>query len=203
MPPGVYVRKLRPLRTEKPCGRCEITKPLAEFYPASGHRDGRHTVCKECIKADRKRRYAADPERYNKWNRAYYATHKELYLDHSRKLRRDVLAAYGGRCACCGEATPEFLGIDHVNNDGESHRRELAGYGRSIYRWLKMNGFPQDGRFQLLCHNCNISKGCYGGCPHNGPVPGIRQKTRPFTSPPTCGPEGRSASIWSGLVRAS
>jgi radical SAM protein with 4Fe4S-binding SPASM domain len=67
-----------------------------------------------------------------------------------------------------------------VNNDGEAHRRELKGYGRSINRWLKLQGFPHDGRFQLLCHNCNIAKGCYGGCPHQGTVPGRRQGTKPW-----------------------
>src|SRR6266567_4357200 len=36
------------------------------------------------------------------------------------KLRREVLAAYGGKCVCCGESHPEFLAIDHVNNDGAS-----------------------------------------------------------------------------------
>lgn len=60
----------------------------------------------------------------------------------------------------------EFLGIDHVNNDGEAHRREMAGYGRAIYQWLRHHDYPQDGRFQVLCHNCNIAKGLYGACPH-------------------------------------
>lgn len=46
-----------------------------------------------------------------------------------RRLRAEVIAAYGGRCACCGEATPEFLSIDHVNNDGAQHRREINGGG--------------------------------------------------------------------------
>lgn len=107
--------------------------------------------------------------------RAYYQQNREKWLGQARKLRTRVLDAYGNECKCCGERTPEFLGIDHVYNDGEAHRRELKGYGRSIYRWLAMNGFPQDG-FQLLCHNCNMSKGLYGGCPHNGPVPYKRQK---------------------------
>jgi hypothetical protein len=134
---------------------------------------------------------------------AYYAKNKAAYLEKSRKLRQEVLSAYGGKCACCGESTPEFLGIDHVNNDGESHRRELKGYGRSINRWLKMNGFPHDGRFQLLCHNCNMAKGCYGGCPHQGTPPGIRQKTRPFTSPQSSDPADKWASKSSELAQAS
>ena len=98
--------------------------------------------------------------------RSYYATHRETWLGQARRLRMKVLDAYGNQCACCGETTPEFLSVDHVNNDGSAHRRELKGFGRSIYRWLAMNGYPQDGRFQLLCHNCNMAKGLYGSCPH-------------------------------------
>lgn len=201
MPPGVYVRKLRPLRSEKPCGLCRVTKPLAEFYPDAYKRDGHHTVCKECVKADRKSRYAADPAKYLALNKTAYRKNRARYLDYARKLRRRVLDAYGNKCACCGETTPEFLGVDHVNNDGEQHRRELKGYGRSIYRWLAMNDFPQDGRFQLLCHNCNMAKGCYGGCPHNGPVPLRRHKD--ITSPQPDDPADRWASISSELAPAS
>jgi hypothetical protein len=41
-------------------------------------------------------------------------------------IREDVIAAYGGRCACCGEFERDFLTLDHVNNDGAEHRRSNA-----------------------------------------------------------------------------
>lgn len=83
------------------------------------------------------------------------------------KIRTEAIAAYGGRCACCGETTPEFLSFDHIHNDGAAHRRELGrtkGSGNMAW-WLKRNGFPK-GRIQLLCMNCNWAKGKYGVCPH-------------------------------------
>src|SRR5690349_6288281 len=46
--------------------------------------------------------------------------------EYGDSLRQQALEAYGGRCVCCGESTPEFLHFDHVNNDGAEHRRELA-----------------------------------------------------------------------------
>jgi hypothetical protein len=158
------------------CSRCGVVKPLDDYYADKTKRDGHHTVCIVCTLAYRRERYHADPTESRARMRAYYQKHRGKWLLYARKLRNEVLDAYGGRCMCCGETTPEFLGIDHVNNDGEKHRAELKGYGRSIYRWLKNEGYPQDGRFQLLCHNCNMSKGLYGGCPHNGPVPYKRQK---------------------------
>lgn len=75
-----------------------------------------------------------------------------------------VLAAYGNACKCCGETTPEFLQIDHVNNDGAEHRREV-GTGNAVYWWLIKNNYPEG--FQVLCANCNYAKEFYGGCPHS------------------------------------
>ena len=163
--------------TEQTCGKCAAVLPLTGFYPDKSKARGVHSVCRECVKADRRQRYVADPLVYQERNRVYRESHREAFLEYNRKVRTLALEAYGGRCACCGEGTPEFLSIDHVNNDGEAHRRELKGYGRAIYQWLKRNGYPQDGRFQLLCHNCNMAKGLYGGCPHRGPVPGRRGVT--------------------------
>lgn len=80
------------------------------------------------------------------------------------KLRDEVLQAYGCKCQCCGETTPEFLAIDHIYNDGKEHRKTVSS-GLSMYTWLKKQGFPQD-RYQLLCQNCNWGKRLYGICPH-------------------------------------
>lgn len=99
---------------------------------------------------------------------------EEMNERHKRDnlaLRDDVFNAYGGYvCACCGETMRECLTIDHVNNDGGKHRRELANKGRgaggsSVYYWLKRNNYPPG--FQVLCYNCNIGKYRNGGvCPH-------------------------------------
>jgi hypothetical protein len=84
----------------------------------------------------------------------------------ARALREEVLNAYGGRCACCGEREPCFLHIDHINNDGYSHRKTVSRCSTSMYRWLKQRGFPRDG-YQLLCANCNFGRFLNGGiCPH-------------------------------------
>jgi hypothetical protein len=80
------------------------------------------------------------------------------------ELRHGAIMAYGGYvCACCGETTPEFLEIDHVNNDGAEHRRQIGVRG-GFYGWLKTHRYPPG--FQVLCSNCNMAKGRYGECPH-------------------------------------
>jgi len=85
-----------------------------------------------------------------------------------RRLREKVIAHYGGKCVCCGETTYEFLTVDHKNNDGADHRRELKVTGvATMMRWIVRNGFPDT--LQILCWNCNAAKHCHGRCPHQCP----------------------------------
>lgn len=117
--------------------------------------------CKECNKLATYAGRDRNPERSKKSNA------RSARLSHQRR-RQEVLAAYRGRCACCGESEPAFLAVDHINGGGNAHRRTIGG-GRmtgssNFYRWLVKNGFPSD--FQLLCHNCNFAKSHHGGCPH-------------------------------------
>lgn len=89
--------------------------------------------------------------------------------DTTKRLRAEAIEAYGGACVCCGETTPEFLHLDHTNNDGAEHRRELKQGGRGsnsliVLRWAKDNNWPD--RLQLKCHNCGMAEGFYGYCPH-------------------------------------
>lgn len=101
--------------------------------------------------------------------------------DRWQSLRDEVFAAYGGyRCNCCGESEPRFLQIDHVNNDGAKHRRQMGGGGNHLYLWLKRNKYPEG--FQVLCANCNYAKR-FGPCPHQVAKEGccadpIRQESR-------------------------
>jgi hypothetical protein len=120
------------------------------------------------------------PEKKREYNRRWYRknhktalagaqkyrdTHRErirlLGRNQNKKLRLECLLAYGNKCACCGENRYEFLCIDHINGRGRAHRKDT---GRYFYGWLKKNNFP--GGFRVLCHNCNMSKGIYGYCPH-------------------------------------
>jgi len=99
------------------------------------------------------------------WNDAHPDRYKDIHEKNRRKIRLEVLVHYSQnppKCACCGEIHIEFLSIDHINNDGAEHRKKI-GKGE-LYSWLKKNKYPEG--FQVLCMNCNISKGHYGYCPH-------------------------------------
>lgn len=77
-------------------------------------------------------------------------------------LKQEIIENYEGKCSCCLESDPYFLTIDHILIKGRQHVKSIGG---GFYSWLKKNNFPKDD-FQLLCYNCNCSKGLYGQCHH-------------------------------------
>lgn len=177
-PPGHVLRpyprvrnRLHPELTEKRCTGCGHVKALDDFPRDSRLVDGRMKRCRDCMGLRRKERTfrAESLEARRAWERASYASNRERELARNKArndaLREEVLAAYGHRCACCGEGTAEFLAVDHINGRGAKHLKELNLTGRGFYRWLKRRGFPRDD-FRLLCHNCNCARGFYGYCPH-------------------------------------
>jgi len=76
-------------------------------------------------------------------------------------IRKQVIEYYGNKCECCGENKYEFLALDHINGGGNQHRKET---GTDTMLWIVRNEFPEG--FRILCHNCNVSYGLYGFCPH-------------------------------------
>lgn len=87
-------------------------------------------------------------------------------LRRRRRFRTEVMAHYGGKCACCGETAIEFLTIDHIAGNGNRHRKEIGRQGGwRFYQWLQENGYPAG--FRVLCFNCNCSIGHWGYCPHS------------------------------------
>ena len=89
---------------------------------------------------------------------------REVVKRYRWKLKLDVLSLYGGRCVCCGETHPEFLAMDHINGGGTKELKKLGMHsGASWYKHLKDN---KPSHVRVLCHNCNLSLGLFGRCPH-------------------------------------
>jgi hypothetical protein len=166
----------------KTCSHCNEIKALDQFYKSKESKDGLYRHCKACQTLKYKKwaqnnrgrvnSLAARSKRKHRDTRLsylnkYYIKNQEKArsygLSHYRKVRSAVIEHYGGVCRCCGESQREFLCIDHVNNNGYQHRREIKA--TRIAGWLKRNNYP-DG-FQVLCANCNLGKRINGGvCPH-------------------------------------
>ncbi len=127
---------------------------------------------REAVNARRRELYAANPDAHRARQRAYKQAAKDKVnayqmawgAEYRAKLRAEMILAYGGRCACCGERQPEFLQLDHIHNDGAEDRKNNPA--TKLFAKLKRLGWPKD-RYQLLCANCNFGKFMNGGiCPH-------------------------------------
>lgn len=131
------------------CGR----RLTARWRVPRGSRPGFQGLCRLCRRVQAREAQRRNAEAHNLRCRV-----------HRAKTRAKILEAYGGKCACCGEARSEFLALDHVNGGGARQRRNGFSTSGSIYRHAIRLGFPDT--FRLLCHNCNSSLGFYGYCPH-------------------------------------
>lgn len=151
---------------QKRCRKCGQIKTLDSY--TLRYRNGKaahRSQCKKCS-AEKSLNSRRTPEGRKKYEQYREKTREKVVKRNSerrKQLREEVITAYGKKCVCCGETEPKFLAVDHIYNDGAEHRKQVKT--KSIYLWLKRNNFPKD-RFQLLCHNCNFSKGLYGCCPH-------------------------------------
>lgn len=89
-------------------------------------------------------------------NRNTETTRKKIaYL----KFKMEVLSALGLQCVKCGNTDHRCLQIDHVNGGGLKDIRQFKSvqdYFREVIRSSKNH----EGKYQLLCANCNCIKRC-------------------------------------------
>lgn len=89
----------------------------------------------------------------------------EKHNSINKELKAEVIGHYGDVCASCGENEISVLTLDHIDGNGNEHRRLIGNNGgQHMYRWVRRNNFPAG--FRVLCMNCNASLGMYGYCPH-------------------------------------
>jgi hypothetical protein len=115
----------------KLCCMCKLEKPIAQFWNTT-----RINRCKDCDK------------RYNRTK--HRETAKQKIVNAINKL--------GGKCACCGETTVEFLTFDHMNG-------RITQKGFNNYR-VAVSVLRGESDIRVLCMNCNHSYGVRGYCPH-------------------------------------
>ena len=150
----------------KTCNTCKQEKDNENFNKNSTSIDDLSYDCKKCA-CDRSRKWRENNPKKVINHRKIYKNRSKIY-DKKRATGSwiQVINHYGAECVCCGEKELLFLTIDHVNNDGNKHRKELnirGGY--NFYRWVIENNFPDI--LQILCYNCNYGKNRNKGeCPH-------------------------------------
>lgn len=128
----------------KTCCRCRKTKPFSAFYALRSTADGRYPHCIDCYKKARSRA------------REGIITNRR---DWEKRLRKEAIKNYGGKCRCCGEKQLEFLSVVPIPGKAERPKR-----GTSLPFWLRKNGWPKG--FRVLCHNCRTAYERFDYCPH-------------------------------------
>ena len=151
--------------TMKTCKTCGKEKPKTE-YNKDGH-GYLYQPCKKCCSIRYRKWQIDNKEHVLEYQRKWLSENRDKHNGYNRsrnsRLKKEVFDYYGNRCSCCGETEPKFLTIDHVNNDGNEHRKTI--HGDKIYPHIIKENFPQT--FQILCWNCNLGKMLNGGvCPH-------------------------------------
>lgn len=93
------------------------------------------------------------PEGY--W-RDYFAKWKK---ENNRKWRKLLIEQMGGKCCQCGFSDIRALQIDHINGGGHKERDNAHHYGNGSF-WKKVleSVMNNEGKYQLLCANCNWIK---------------------------------------------
>lgn len=119
-------------------GTCGYEKPIEDFgwYSSHGIRK-RRWKCRDCMRP----------------------SIREAIRASNARLRLEVIQAYGGHCACCGNGFLPHLTIDHIEGGGTQDRQTRTD---SFYVWLRREGFPSG--YQVLCFNCNFTKWSQGEC---------------------------------------
>jgi hypothetical protein len=118
----------------------------------------------EVVSSRKKAYYNANKPELAAQKKIYRAEHvdriKYIKAKYAFELRTEAMLRYSAGtmiCAFCSDSTFEHLCLDHINNDGCKHRNSLKKVcGKSVYLWVKMNGYPPI--FQVLCYNCNFLK---------------------------------------------
>lgn len=113
----------------------------------------------------RREYYQANKEKVKQSNKIYYINNKQKYSERSsnqyKSKREKFIDMYGNKCVCCGESHKEFLTIEHkLGQKGKKKEYSIKSYVLAIKEY-------QPDIYEILCMNCNHSKGTKGYCPHN------------------------------------
>jgi 5-methylcytosine-specific restriction endonuclease McrA len=117
---------------------------------------------------------------------AYKKQRSDSKKAQHKALRTKVLNHYGHKCNClcgCSVTTYEYLTFDHINGREGNHRRQQnnrTGFaGQALVKWLIDNNYPDT--IQILCYNCNCSKGAHGVCPRVKELQEVGRNDQPHT----------------------
>lgn len=165
-----YIKhRLPTLKYQSACKACRIKqssdyhkRPERKVYAKQYYQNNKEQILK------RQRTYYQDNKDHVKeikdsWLLRNPERRKETTRKHNKNLKDTFLRMYGGKCVCCGETAWEFLTIEHkLGQVGINRKNKETGkfaYAKAVKEY-------RPDLYEILCWNCNCSKGRYGYCPH-------------------------------------
>lgn len=133
-------------RTEKPCTRCGVTKPLSSFSPDRKSSDGRAPDCHECKAAlARQARASRSPEERKRI---------DLLREAKRRINTEAVWRFLSThpCVDCGEDDPVVLDFDHVYGEKKNHVSRMLG----SHAWESIAAEIE--KCVVRCANCHRRK---------------------------------------------
>lgn len=145
-------REAKAKRSEKPCKKCGIVKPIDRFGLSKKTNDGRQYQCLDCFAERSRQQYASNPkllEKAKRWSKAHpEVTRQVAQVRRARKLGiagSHTLAQwlalckkFKNRCVRCGKTGK--LTRDHIIPISDQHSSHDIS------------------NIQPLCYSCNSSK---------------------------------------------
>ena len=117
------------IQNYKHCFSCDTVYPKFFFFNNKARYDNLSTHCKKCHFKDTSARL--------------------------KRMRKEAIDKYGGKCVKCGyDKDIRALQFDHVYSDGNIERKKNKSPNIILKAVLK----DTEGRYQLLCANCNFIK---------------------------------------------
>ena len=142
MPKGVRYPVINGMKF---CPKCQMTKPVSEYYPDPRSRWGVRSPCKQCI---------------GQRNRARYEQEVSVGTANSAarryELKRKLVEAAGGKCARCGyDQSIYALDFHHTSQDKEARVSALILRGATGSQAQLKAALAEAKQCILLCANCH------------------------------------------------
>ena len=134
-----------------------------EFFPNKHTQTSQRFCSSKCRKASE---YIRNKNTYKEYRRTHKEQDKIYDRNYCLSLKKRVIFHYSNGLMKCmnpecevkgGARDIRSLSIDHLNNGGCKHRRDIGKNGGQVfYKWLIDSNYPEG--YQVLCMNCQFIK---------------------------------------------
>lgn len=129
----------------KKCPRCELTKPVAEFFRRSVKSKKLNSYCKPCGRAYKNEWYQS--------NKTGAIKQRQRSKEAKRRLREEVNVLKSEPCTDCGYSYNWWqMHYDHINDD------KVMRISQLVIRGNRKKLFEEIEKCGLVCANCHADR---------------------------------------------